>query len=368
MSTNSERSEFTHTVSAKYAALIPEDIFSDENKRREHVDTALNFGLKAMKQAALEIDTSFVEKAFKELGKDLDDRYIGTDSNLSRSINELFTDPKSAFSEAVDLNNKESNFGKFMAKLEEERKGQHEAIGSKIESIRDILKGGELIAEEASAGHGKGRDLENDISEYMNTRDTGDSFIVTADQGGVIAGSKKGDILAEIKGGNQRIVFEAKAGSFTTDNLTKELDEAMANRGAEASIGVLTVSKLKSNQQPFMDVGKNRFIVAVDWDVRPDWEAGKNAYTLLEISYRYLKYIISQGATQAQPISGINLEDLRQLVMDVGKKIKTCSSIKSSLSKAISNLESTKGSIGILQAEVEAEKNRILDLIADAEE
>ena len=67
------RNGFSHEVGPELAKLIPEEIISDESRLREHVDRALDFGLKSLAQATLGIETSFVEETFRSLAAGLED-------------------------------------------------------------------------------------------------------------------------------------------------------------------------------------------------------------------------------------------------------------------------------------------------------
>ena len=78
---------------------VPDNI--DDSNLDDYLLASLEVGLKAMNQANINADTTIVSETFKRISEDLSGRLIGEHSELSKSVNNLFSQSDSPFRKAM---------------------------------------------------------------------------------------------------------------------------------------------------------------------------------------------------------------------------------------------------------------------------
>ena len=107
--------------------LVPDNI--DNNNIEQYLLASLEVGLRAMNQANINADTTIVSDTFRRISKDLSGRLIGDQSELSQTVNNLFSQSDSPFRKAMDPLNSSSPVARFL-KIQSESQEEHtEAAG-----------------------------------------------------------------------------------------------------------------------------------------------------------------------------------------------------------------------------------------------
>jgi hypothetical protein len=175
-----------------------------------------------------------------------------------------------------------------------------------------------------------------------------------------------GDVLATMEDG-KLIVMELKSGhdygQTGEKSLSGQMDASMDYRKAKGSIGVTTRKAMEKKgwQKPFMDIGKNRFIVAVDWST--DFMEPNN-FTVLEIAYAYLRSKLSEDSSKPEYTSGIDSDKLTILVEEFWEEVATSSRALKTISDATTRLTQAHKEITVMKTSAERKKDAILALIS----
>ena len=348
---------------------VPDHIRSDPDALDAHLLQAMKIGIKALAQASIGADTTVVADTFQRLATGLEDSFIGGDSDLSRSINLLFSDADSPFRRALDPMNKNSPFHKFLEKQGENIDDQTEAINTLATGIEEFLKEEFRVikqelniksvrSEEQASGGKKGTSFEKDIVENLNAwQKYPDSFERVGDDSQKGTRRKVGDVLATTDIGWQ-IVMEAKTGDDYGDtgdkSLDKQMDEALAyydkSRGSIAVTTTKAMEKKGWQNSVFLDRGKNRFIVAVDW--KP--VEGCNDYTVLRIAYMLLRERILADSASAESTSepSIDPKKIREITDDIIRDMSSATKMR----QIMTDVESR---IGAMRKEITNYQNKI---------
>ena len=234
------------------------------DQRERGLERALRIGVLSIASTGTSQNVDFVEKAFKSLGDKFD-----------RKMDAVF-DEKGPLSDVIAR-----HFGGDGAVIREhlnpDREGSplhalREYLGRTLEEIRNTMTAREAAREatarEAAKGTRKGRDFEAQCGEELDRAAGPHSDLVerTADVSGRAGRSKKGDFVATLDGGGQRIVFEMKdTASIGPAMIRGELKEAMDNR--DAAYGVLVArsrASLPDSVGWFNEYDGNKLVCAVE--------------------------------------------------------------------------------------------------------
>ncbi|MDP6703846.1 MAG: hypothetical protein QF760_04935, partial [Candidatus Thalassarchaeaceae archaeon] len=141
------------------------------------------------------------------------------------------------------------------------------------------------------------------------------------------------------------------------------MDDSMSYRKAKGSIGVTTRKAMEQRgwQKPFMDIGKNRFIVAVDWSTD---SMEPNDFTVLEIAYAYLRSKLSEDSSKSEYTSGIDSDRLTILVEELWGEVASSSRALKTISDASKRLTQAHKEITDMKTSAERKKDEILALIS----
>tara|TARA_Y100001980_G_C14503810_1_gene279545 strand:- start:92 stop:1192 length:1101 start_codon:yes stop_codon:yes gene_type:complete len=352
--------------------LTPDNI--DDVNLEDYLLASLEVGIRAMNQANINADTAVVSDTFRRISDSLAGRLIGDDSELSKSVNNLFSQSDSPFRRAMDPLEPSSPVARFLKMQSESQEEHTEAVTELVESlqgtlrdefvsIREDLNIASAVAEEAAAGTKKGLVFEDEVlSNLREWQKFPDSFDPVGDEAVGKTRRKVGDVLATISD-KASIVIEVKAGSNYTDtgdkSLDKQMDESMAYNGSSGSISVTTMEAMeKKNWQKsiFLDRGKNRIIVAVDR------EAGD--FTILRLAYMLLRErIISKSVTDPSAKSGISPDRIKQVVSDIESDMSSVKKIRQTISDIEGRIEDMRSEITNFSGKIRKRQEDLQDLI-----
>ena len=157
--------------------LVPGSI--DDNDIEQYLLESLKVGLRAMNQASITADTTIVSETFMRISNDLSDRLIGDQSELSRSVNNLFSQSDSPFRKAMDPLNPSSPVAKFLEMQSDSQEEHSEAVTELVNTLQESLKDefnkireelniASAVAEEAAVGTKKGGVFESEVVARLN--------------------------------------------------------------------------------------------------------------------------------------------------------------------------------------------------------
>jgi regulator of replication initiation timing len=276
--------------------------------------------------------------------------------------------------------NNNSPFHTFLEKQGENIDEQTESVTELVEGINDVLNKEfskireglnikSVRAEEASQGHKKGKEFEKDIVANLNDwQKYPDSFEVVGDDAQEGTRRKVGDVLATTDIGWE-IVMEAKAGDDYGDtgdkSLDKQMDEAMSYYSeSRGSIAVTTTSAMDKKgwqNSLFLDRGKNRFIVALDW--KP--VEGCDDYTVLRIAYMLLRErILAESSTTESPSgSGIDPKKIREITDDIVRDMSSAKKMRQIMTDVEKRINAMREEITNYQNKIQSRVDELNTLL-----
>jgi hypothetical protein len=368
---------FEHEVSVELAELIPEAIREDPDKRKEYVDLALSYGLKAIIQTQGGVDKSAVRDEFDRWMTEVSGKLIGADSDFEKRLGLWFSDSTGTFQRAFDLDDKESPLGKFLEKEKSDRRTHELAVSQLITDLRVFLGYEEGAADEAEKGTGKGRKFQDEIAVFLDgAKGTSDSIEVCGEM--KIKGTNRmvGDVLVEIDEPNTndlKIIAEAKAGRYKLrggtekeETLPDQMTTAMQLRTCQGSIGVTETKHLRKRSGPWIELDRRRIIVAVD---REDKSKGiKEDFTLLYVAYKVLRYRIIQDARgQGATVNSLDSAKFDKLLEEILSKLETTAKMKRACTDASKAMIGVHGDIVKLEIDINAKVVELQGLIDSAQ-
>jgi hypothetical protein len=371
---NSEPEAFDYEVSADLAKYIPEEIRADPEKLKEWVDLALDYGLKAILQTSIGIDTKYVESEFETWKAAVSKKLIGKDSDFEKGLKLWFSDSGGTFQKAFDLDDKKSPLGKFLTRQKSDRTTHEQAVSKLITDLQVHLGYEAGAADEAEKGTGKGRKFQDEIANYLDEqKGTSDKVEVCGEMTIDGTSRKVGDVLVEIDdpGTNDlKIIAEAKAGAYTlrggsaqVESLPDQMTAAMQLRLCQGSIGVTEMKKVKRSKGPWIELDRHRIIVAVD---RGDDDTPQD-FTLLYVAYKVLRYRIIQDARgQGATVDSLDSAKFDRLLKEILSKLETTSKMKRACTDAAKSMTGVHADIVKLETDIKAKVVELQGLIASA--
>lgn len=352
--------------------LIPDEI--DDSNLEDYLLASLEVGLRAMNQANINADTTIVSDTFRRISDDLSSRLIGEDSELSQSVNNLFSQSDSPFRRAMDPLNPSSPVSRFLELQSEKQEGHTEAVTELVESLQDTLKDeftrireelniATAVAEEAAVGTKKGGVFEEEIVANLNDwQKFSDSFEKKGEESVGKTKRKVGDVLATISD-DLSIVIEVKAGSNYADkgdkSLDKQMDASMAYRKSAGSIAVTTIEAMEKKgwqKSIFLDRGKNRIIVAVDRE--------EGDFTILRLAYMLLRErVIAKSVPNSGAKSGISPDRIKQVIADIESDMSSVKKIRQTISDIEGRMEDMRSEITNFSGKIRKRQEDLQELI-----
>lgn len=352
--------------------LIPDEI--DDSNLEDYLLASLEVGLRAMNQANINADTTIVSDTFRRISDDLSSRLIGENSELSQSVNNLFSQSDSPFRRAMDPLNPSSPVSRFLELQSEKQEGHTEAVTELVESLQDTLKDeftrireelniATAVAEEAAVGTKKGGVFEEEIVANLNDwQKFSDSFEKKGEESVGKTKRKVGDVLATISD-DLSIVIEVKAGSNYADkgdkSLDKQMDASMAYRKSAGSIAVTTIEAMEKKgwqKSIFLDRGKNRIIVAVDRE--------EGDFTILRLAYMLLRErVIAKSVPNSGAKSGISPDRIKQVIADIESDMSSVKKIRQTISDIEGRMEDMRSEITNFSGKIRKRQEDLQELI-----
>ncbi len=316
------------------------------SNQTEYLLAATEVGLRAMSQANLAADTTVVSDAFEKIAADLMEQLTGPHSEIRKLVEDLFGRTDSPFHEAMDPSNPKSKVSALLELIDGRNKEfsdvflknliEHEKeVQKNLNEMKEKIGINLAVAEVEKVGTKKGFDFEGEITEELqNWQKYSDSFENVGHQAEGSTKRKVGDVIATMDTGDS-IVIEVKAGKNYSntgdDSLDRQMDEAMAYRGALGSIAVTTLEAMETKKwqhSMFLDRGKNRIIVAVDRE--------GSDFTMLKVAYMLLRErIVSQQTGNNDHGKGVSTQQILERV----KSIEQCMSSIKKLRQIMSDIE-----------------------------
>jgi hypothetical protein len=245
------------------------------------------------------------------------------------------------------------------AQLESVRE-QMVALKLELAGLRAEREKASEVAAEAARGTAKGRPYEEAVAEAVDqiARGMGDDAEAVGDFGG--AGGRKGDVVVDIDGcagaSRGRIVFEAKHSRKSRKEALSELEEAMAQRGADYGVWVVpSEDRLPARAVALREVGGDKLFVVFD----PDEGA-----LALQVAYSLARarVLMAKGG-----VDGLDAPALRAEVERTLGALEEVRRIKLHLTNAAGGIESARGVLESMAERVRAHLAAIDDLVAAAD-
>lgn len=248
----------------------------NQSEQEEAVKRALRIGASAMELVGTSKEAEIVENRFREMEREfedeldelrdeLDDRFNEEDGDMARILDRHFGE--NGHLEEY-LNNAFGSDGQFAERLQAELGEEGDAIQEALDPGREgtptqrlqkrivdeIEEMKQRFDQQEAKEEGKdeirqkttlkGFDFEDQVEELLAdlVRQTSNKFENTSERNGELGSSKKGDFVVSLNDTNQRIVVEAKGGSFN-GTVHEEMTEAIENR--DADYGILVVSSIE---------------------------------------------------------------------------------------------------------------------------
>jgi hypothetical protein len=377
-----EPQSFSHEINADLASLIPDEVRVDPERLEGWVNDALAFGLKAMLQASVGIDTSVVNAQFDQWKSQVSDKLIGKDSEFETALSAWFNNSQGSFQQAFDINNKTSPLGKFKDALDTDLDNHQDAVNELIEGIQETLVedmneikrtlGIETaVKEEAEKGTQKGGKFEEEVAEFLEAaKGNSDGIGIVGEM--LIDGTKRkvGDVLVEIDSPgitNLKMILEVKAGADYTlrggtekkPTLPDQMTTAMQLRTCHGSIAVTDLKHLKKTQKAWNELDRHRILIAVDRD--------NEDFTLLEIAYKVLRYRLLQDASvDATAADALDAVKFNNLLKEILSRLETTTKMKRACTDSAKAMQGVHADITKLEIDIKAKVVELQGLIESA--
>lgn len=243
------------------------------------------------------------------------------------------------------------------AQLEAMRE-QMVALKLELAALRAEREKASEVAAEAARGTAKGRPYEEAVAEAVDAiaRGMGDDCDAVGDFRG--AGGRKGDVVVDIDGCSGaprgRIVFEAKHSRRSRKEALAELEEAMAQRGADYGVWVVpSEDRLPARATALREVGGDKLFVVYD----PEESA-----LALQVAYSLARarVLMAKG-----DVDGLDAPALRAEVERALGAMEDVRRIKLHLTNAAGGIEQARAVLEAMVERVRGHLASIDDLVAE---
>lgn len=368
------------------------------------VHRGLAIGARALRAAQVSVDSAVVERAFDEMRETFrrsveefadeiatkaDELLDGEDGKIPKTLVEFRDGVETLLDETFDPNNKQSAVTKLETVLSDAGREQVAAMRRLIdpeneesplaryrsEIVKEIEKKGEAIlhafaelktqlaVEEAKAAAfeqtaAKGFSFE-DLLEVALTEIAAGFEDVAARVGGTPGGrGRKGDFVvtlnpADTNGEDASYVLEAKDSPKKLPEILKELDQAMANRGAAAAIAVFARAEQSPTKLPFQPFD-NKAVVVLDKEALDK--------LALRLACCWARWIARRNLAKAA--DDIDLGRIAGLIEAARQGLATSSKIRTALNGSKTQIDRALGHVESLVVEVESALQGIEDEFA----
>ena len=376
----------------------------------------IEMGVKTMNSLKNSIERDFTQNTFetissemkKNLSQSIEDigdefeKYFNEDGELikelsenkERMINELnaelerFIDPNNresatsklteileteegkvveAFEKALNPDNKESQIHKLKENLEKKFTTEIKLLTDDIEKILQELKIDKVTAEIKEKSTAKGVTHEDSVQQALTEIAIGDVVERTGEIVGLITKSKVGDHVIDLNTGSKssdlKIVFESKSANTynSSSAITKELNKAMENRGADFGIFVFDSYERfdKISSLPFHILSENMALTVLNE------ETGDLP---LKISYIWAKSILMNADEVTSKSLGISYDEIIKGLTEAVTQVKKLTTAKSNNKKAYDAVEANETLIPEIRKNVQEKLSELISLLDSDED
>jgi len=351
----------------------------DKREQEEAIKRALRIGASAMELVGTSKEAEVVENRFSEMEREfedeldelrdeLDDRFSEEDGEVPRILEQHFGDDGHLKEHLNDIFGSDGQFAerlqdelgedgeKIQEALDPDREGTptyrlQKRIVEEIEEMKQRFdeqegkeEGKDEIRQKTTL---KGYEFEEQVKEMLSelVHQTPNQFEDTSEQTGELGTSKKGDFVISLNDTDQRIVVEAKNGSFN-GTVDAEMTEAIENR--DADYGLLVTSSIEYLPRTqvgwFSEIDQEYLVVALrDQDEE-------------EIESRFFKFAYHWARTRTM-LSAVDVGD------DIDPEV-----IKGELDgiqDAIDNFSKVRSNCTTLESTVDDIRNTLTEIEAD---
>ncbi len=369
-----------------------------EADRPALVERALKVGLLAIADATVTVDVDVVRREFEELLRRTEaaneramasleevlrknfadgegrlprtlEAFLGDRGALRQFVNELFDETKrdSALGRLSTLLGTyfDGDASKLARLLDPTRLGSplhqfREEISAEFGRLHEKLAALEAAAAaraaERAKSAAKGTDFEDLLEVLLGelARGAGDLLERTSTEAGDVLRSKKGDFVLTInpdltRGGELRIVIEAKDRAVSGPRIRDELREAKTNRGAAVGVVVFTPEHAPTGVAPFdLRAGDVYCVLDPEAPDRASLEAAIRLARLLALSS------LEEGGAE------VDAAAVGEVLVEIRRQLEAVKSLKAQLT-SIGNATKVVG------AGLDSLRNGILERLAEAE-
>lgn len=392
------------------------EYLSESDDKLASLVNIIELGVKTMNSLKNSIERDFTQKTFQsiavEMKKNLSDsienigdefeKYFNEDGELIKELSEnkekmieelnseleKFIDPNNrdsatsklteileteegkvleAFEKALNPDNKESQIHKLKENLEKKFTNEIKLLTDDIEKILQELKIDKVTAEIKEKSTGKGATHEDSVQQALTEIAIGDVVERTGEIVGLITKSKVGDHVIELNTGSKssdlKIVFESKSANTynSSSAITKELDKAMENRGADFGIFVFDSYERfdKISSLPFHILSENMALTVLNE------ETGDLP---LKISYIWAKSILMNADEVTSKSLGISYDEIIKGLTEAVTQVKKLSTAKSNNKKAYDAVEANETLIPEIRKNVQEKLSELISLLDSDED
>jgi hypothetical protein len=422
MSSVSTETEYGLVVPKEVLATIPEDIFNDEVRLREHLLSALKIGLQAMANAGISLSTDEINRAIREsvekhetLEKEfqqsletlIENKLTGKDSLLAIKLGESFGEQgalktrlteiyddisnpdktksipnrvsevmKEKFNEiekeitsALDLTAQDSPLKKFL----DEQKSQFSTLNTDLRTEMDKVKMALDVDEKLSE-----QQQQTDVLKKKSTG-KGDDFEVDAVEILENLANVLGDSV-EHTGGTAAAGSYAKVGDITIRIIEPNLPEMSIS--IEAKSGGYPLKELMRQMKGGMSQRNCDAAIGLvtrdgkgslkhsEYHENPaygivatvDWlptERDEADWITLEVAYRVTRNRLIASHRMERDSSAINIDEIEAQVNAIKTQLQSIQAMKSNSTKAKELISTVRESLDTLESEIRSHLTRI---------
>lgn len=364
----------------------------------------LAVGARASRAASTSLDLNLVQRTFDSLNRDFGQEVDSAikrveqctehllaedDGALTTTLTELRDSLAELLDDRFDDDSKSSVIGKIDAMLsashEEQRqmlrrvldpsddgplgrikdeltktlKGHTEDLRKDLHDIATKLAVSEREAEILELTTGKGFTFEDLVDQTVGhlAAPYGDVHERVGNEKGA-TGSQRGDEVVTLNtndtnGRTLCFVLEAKDRKLSMRATLAELDEAMANRGADVAIAVFSNQDAAPTRVPFHQVGDNRAIVVLD---KATSDEGA-----LRLAYMWARWTLRRA--ESESVHDLNPDCIREAIDDARQALNRCTNIKRAHATIRKKVDEASNQLASMQNELDGTLSDLGELL-----
>ena len=351
----------------------------DEPEQADAVERAFRVGAMTLQLSETTKDVEHVRREFESMQSDFEEEIddvreelrerFGDDGDLDEAFDDHLGEDgtlrdriEEAFGEDGELTDRlESVLGEDGSKIQDaldpDVKGTPTyRLKQEIREIRNALEREAGREEERKQSWKKGEDFEGTLGNLLDTLvyNTTDEVEHTGDEEGEIPGRDVGDYVLTLGETGQKIVVEAKSEKdYSSQDIKKEMEEAIENRDAEYGIFVTECESYVPNKVGyFQEYDQHILCVSLSADEEDEIDPG-----FLNIAWNWARMRTIQSYVDTG--ESVDTETIQAQIDEVRNSIDRFSTAKTKCSE----IESTAGEIKTLLDDIREDVNSDLDRV-----